>query len=176
MDSAVLSNGGAMVKMSAGRLADICFGVLALMLVGFSLASYRSGVSGSAPEVFPAGTVLSVPDRQKSLAGSVILVFQSDCPFCIESVAFYRRLAAHCVSLGVPFGVVTTDPPALVRASLGMDDGEALEVLWLPSVSWPGTPAIVLVDRDNRVRASWLGRLNSRFEERVIDAITRLAD
>jgi hypothetical protein len=45
----------------------------------------------------------------------------------------------------------------------------------MPRFEFEGTPAIVLVDVQNRVVASWLGWLSPKLEQKVINAIEGLA-
>jgi hypothetical protein len=70
--------------------------------------------------------------------------------------------------------VLTLESPDVVRAVLVADEGRHLDVVRMSHFDFSGTPAIVVVDAQNRVVASWLGWLSPGLEQRVINAIEEL--
>jgi hypothetical protein len=71
--------------------------------------------------------------------------------------------------------VLTLESPEVVRGILVTDRERHLDVVRMPQFEFGGTPAIVLVDAQNRVVASWLGWLSPKLEQKVINAIEGLA-
>jgi len=71
--------------------------------------------------------------------------------------------------------VLTLESPEVVRGILVTDQERHLDVVRMPHFEFRGTPAIVLVDAQNRVVASWLGWLSPKLEQKVINAIEGLA-
>jgi hypothetical protein len=158
--------------MNRERAADIGFVCLGVVLVFMAVMSYSSE---SRPEVLPAGTGLPATYPRSTSSGQVLLAFRSDCHYCIASVPFYTRLAALCRQVGLEFRVLTIESPEAVRAALKVDNERHLQVVRMSHFDFRGTPALVLVDSQNHVVASWLGRLSPRLEEKVIAAIEELA-
>jgi hypothetical protein len=72
-------------------------------------------------------------------------------------------------------GQWSTGIAEVVRGILVTDRERHLNVIRVPRFEFEGTPAIVLVDAQNRVVASWLGWLSPKLEENVIDATEELA-
>jgi hypothetical protein len=158
--------------MNRERAADIGFVSLGVVLVLMALNSYSRE---STSEIFPVGSELPAAYPRSSSPGQVLLAFRSDCQYCIESIPFYMRLATYCQQIGIDFRVLTLESPEAVRAALKTGDEGHLEVVRMSHFDFRGTPALVLVDSQNHVVASWLGWLNPRFEEKVIAAIEELA-
>lgn len=63
----------------------------------------------------------------------------------------------------------------MVRAVLVPAEGRHLDVVRISHFDFSGTPAMVLVDAQNRVVASWLGWLSPKLEEGVFNAMEKLA-
>lgn len=162
--------------MNRDRVVDIGFVCMAVVLAVMALNSYLNpAAEESRQKVLAVGSELPAAYPRSTSSGHLLLAFRSGCEFCIESVPFYRKLASYCQRVGIDFRVLTLETPEVVRAILAADQEPHLDVVQMSHFDFRGTPAIVLVDTQNRVVASWLGRLCPRLEQEVIDAINRLA-
>jgi hypothetical protein len=156
--------------MTSGRAIDIGFVCLALALFGMAVKFHRDAPVETRAEVFPAGTELPSDYPRSTGRSQLLLAFQSECKFCLASVDFYTKLAAHLQDRGIDFRVITLEPPAAVQATLRSALGHGGTVVQVPRFDFRGTPAIVLVNASNRVVESWLGWLSPDLEQKVIDA------
>jgi hypothetical protein len=149
---------------------------VALALAVLAAKSYFGPVAEeSRPEVFPARTELPAAYPRPAGTGQLLVAFQPDCGFCIDSVPFYKKLSAYCQRVGIDFRVITLQSPSVVRAIVVADEGHDVDVVQMPHFDFSGTPAVVLTDAQNRVVASWLGWLSPRLEQEVIAAIEGFA-
>ena len=125
------------------RLADyttIVVGLVILVVLG------ERFFSGGSPEpLLPVQTHLdaSVGVDFAAAEQTLVMVLQSDCPYCEQSLPFYRSLKS------------------LPRES---DD------LQIVIVAPPGTPTLLLVDRDGVIEAAWMGLLDQSREAEVLAA------
>lgn len=164
--------------IDSDRAVDVGFVCLAAVLTAMAVSSYLNlhpVAEESRREVFPGGSELPAAYPRSTSSGQLLLAFRSDCGFCIKSVPFYTKLAAYCQRVGVDFRVLTLESPEVVRGILVTDRVRHLDVVRMPQFEFGGTPAIVLVDAQNRVVASWLGWLSPKLEQKVINAIEGLA-
>lgn len=103
---------------------------------------------------------------------TLIMVLQSDCTFCHQSMSFYRRLLEHDRN---DVQIVVAAPPH----DSGLGDyltSESIEpdsVVFVDSGVIPatGTPTLLLVDGDGLVMHTWIGLLNAERETEVFEAL-----
>jgi hypothetical protein len=100
---------------------------------------------------------------------SVVLALSVGCHFCVESVPFYRQLAAK--SQG-KFDLIAVFPQAKPVAEQYLRDAvvPVNEVVSAPlnTINVSGTPTLILVDRDGRIQDLWVGRLSEAREKQVL--------
>ena len=121
-------------------------------------------------------------DRLASLAGwdwgthdrTLVLVLRKGCHFCEDSAPFYQRLVAKQQQDGSKAAIVAVFPDA-ADAAEEVVRSEALGVravggVPLEKLKVPGTPALLLVDRDGTVLNAWIGMLSPRQETDVMRA------
>ncbi len=161
--------------MTSGRAIDVVFVCLALALFTMAIKFHYGAPVEARAEVFPTGSELPADYPRSTDRGQLLLAFQSECKFCLASLDFYAKLAAHLQERGIDFRVITLEPPAAVHAVLGSALGHGGTVVQVPRFDFRGTPAIVLVDSNNHVAQSWLGWLSPELEQAVIDATGELA-
>ena len=106
-----------------------------------------------------------------------MLALKPDCPYCERSVPFYRRLAArepenrlavHLLAL-VSSDAARTREYAASR-QLGMQFQSDID---FSKIKVLGTPTLVLVDPNGRVRKAWIGQLTPAEEAEVFTLIGR---
>lgn len=104
---------------------------------------------------------------------SLVMVLQSDCVFCQESMPFYRRLVAADRS---DAQIVVVAPPrdaGIIGDYLASEGVTPDSVVFVGSGVLPisGTPTLLLVDRDGVVTNAWIGLLSEEREAEVTDAL-----
>ena len=103
---------------------------------------------------------------------SLVMVLQSDCVFCQDSMPFYRRLVA--ADRGDAQIVVAAPPyDTGIRDYLASESVTPDSVVFLESGVLPvrGTPTLLMVDRDGVVTDAWIGLLDAEGEADVIEAL-----
>lgn len=105
---------------------------------------------------------------------TLVVVLQSDCPYCEQSKPFYGRLADE-QRRGVQIAIAA--PPG----DTGIADYSALldtNVVVFPDrgeLPVNSTPTLLLVNGEGVVEVSWIGLLDDRREEEVVAALRRRA-
>jgi len=149
----------------------------------FVVPTYFRGQSTSG---YRAGDVLTGSLGELPLSPSrlsALLIVSNHCDYCTDSAPFYRTLlASHPHAPGGTFQTI-------ILGGTGLEDAKAFattnllladHILAMPKDAWArvsGTPTLLLVDSSGRVVGSWTGKLSSRGERQVVDAIsTVLAD
>ncbi len=101
---------------------------------------------------------------------TLILVLQSDCVFCQESMPFYRRLLSDRGVTDVQ--VVAAAPPYDTRiGEYLVSEGVTVDsVVFVESGVLPvsGAPTLLMVDSKGLVTHAWLGLLNAEHESEVM--------
>ncbi len=124
--------------------------------------SYATG------ETFPA--VPNVPaDRPVA-----ILWLQSQCRYCGESMAFYRRaVESHGAESVIVMG---PEPESQLREYLNKNGLGAVPVSnHRPgTLKFSGTPTLAVLGRDRRVAGVWVGKVSPAVEDQILSALSRL--
>ena len=154
--------------MNLSRLADGFTIVVAVVILGVIGARFipneRAPVSIADATIDGQAVGIDFAAAERTL----VMVLQSDCPFCERSVPFYERLprgGAAQIVIAAPLG--DTDIESY-RKLIEPDELVFVEPGTLP-VS--GTPTLLLVDGEGRVDAAWIGVLDSEREAEVLDAL-----
>ena len=110
-------------------------------------------------------------DTQTAQA-TLVLALSTHCGFCQESVPFYQKLAAFKNSspARVRLATVMTEPKEEIEAYLKKQGIAADAVFSMPvsQIGVKGTPTLLLLDGQNKLIESWVGKLNSQEESEVI--------
>jgi peroxiredoxin len=106
---------------------------------------------------------------------ALLLYTSSTCPFCVESLRFYRRLSSDARTHGVRFVGVSSEETEHNRTFLAAGGVSIDGMVSLGQSGLPlrGTPALVLVGRDGRVTHSWEGMLGADGEQEVLHLISK---
>jgi len=110
-------------------------------------------------------------DTQTAQA-TLVLALSTHCGFCQESVPFYQKLAAFKNSspARVRLATVMTEPKEEIEDYLKKQGIAADAVFSMPvsQIGVKGTPTLLLLDGQNKLIESWVGKLNSQEESEVI--------
>lgn len=153
------------------RLADyttIVVGLVILVVLG------ERFFSGGSPEpLLPVQTHLdaSVGVDFAAAEQTLVMVLQSDCPYCEQSLPFYRSLKS-LPRESDDLQIVIVAPPGdhnieAYREIIQPDAVVFVDPLGLPVT---GTPTLLLVDRDGVIEAAWMGLLDQSREAEVLAA------
>ena len=164
-----LPDGGGTLMRRAADAVTILVGVVALFVI----------VGRSLPPEVPTLDVVeqhldpSIVDVDFATAeATLIMVLRSDCPYCQESMPFYRRLLErNTADLQVVVAAPTRDTGIndyLASEGVNPDSVVLVEEGALPV---PGTPTLLLVDGEGLVTHAWIRLLNAEREEEVIEAV-----
>ena len=111
----------------------------------------------------------------RSAPRTVIIVVNTECAYCQESLPFYNRLAQlkqekrSDINLTAVFPNTKAEVNQYVtRNQLGLN---AIAEVNLGTINVPATPAILVVDNAGRVENFWLGKLSRDGEEEVVKAL-----
>lgn len=151
--------------------ADAATVVLAVAAI-VALAVVYWPESPTEPERFDVWIDESIGIDLANAPRTLIMVLDSGCRFCQESMPLYRRLLERDMS----------DVQIVVAAPLydtGIEDYLASEsvspdsVVFVESGSLPvsSTPALLLVDGEGLVTHAWIGLLSTDREQEVFDAL-----
>src|SRR5262245_32577929 len=110
-------------------------------------------------------------DRQSAPA-TLVLALSTHCGFCQASVPFYQKLAVFKNSAPerVRLATVMTEPKEEIEAYIKKQGIAADAVFSMPvsQIGVKGTPTLLLLDGQNKLVESWVGKLNSQGESDVI--------
>jgi hypothetical protein len=98
------------------------------------------------------------------------IFISSNCPVCSDSLPFYKRLVERAAASPGTADLIfvsmerTDDLNGYLRGG-GIVNAGVASVLRPSGI--PGTPAVVLLDKDRRVARSWAGRLSPHQEQEI---------
>ncbi|HUA63865.1 MAG TPA: hypothetical protein VML19_34270 [Verrucomicrobiae bacterium] len=106
---------------------------------------------------------------------SVVLQISSTCPFCNESMPFYRQLMAArpAGSARVPVIVASHDAVAVIRKHLADEQVVVDKVLHARDIFGTGTPTVYIVDRKGVVKRVFIGKLDPAGEKELVSIVER---
>ena len=151
--------------MKLARLADVVTVLVGLAVLGVLVARIAGPPlqSSSSPLGVKIGTDAGIDFAVAER--TLVMVLQSDCRYCEQSVPFYRSLPRQ------PRGVqvVIVAPPGDVEIDAYREIVQPDAVLFVEPTILPvtGTPTLLLVDQEGNVEASWRGLLDVTREEDV---------
>lgn len=122
-------------------------------------------------DAMPALQDFSYADRDATM----LMVLRSTCVYCTRSMPFYERLAEQARRDDrITLVGVSTDPEPVLAGYLS-DHKVELDVLRSirgGELAVPGTPTLILVGRDGRVRGTWVGLQNEEGEREILRSLT----
>src|SRR6266446_3420200 len=148
-------------------VANLAIIMVAILLGVVLVRSYRFRHSSEAPTTATSalipGTKLSLPGvNWKANGRTLVMALSTECHFCTESAAFYRRVAQERANmenlrlLAVLPQPVTEGQEYLKKLGMTLDD---IKQIQLDSIGINGTPTLILADSQGNVADSWRGKL-----------------
>jgi Redoxin len=156
--------------------ANIAIIAVAIMIGAVLIQKYYIR---SKTKEFPAvliGTKISIPNIDWSKnRRSLVLALQAECHYCSESASFYQRLASEASARKIRLVAVLPQTIEegqnyLNSLKVPIDD---IRQASLRSIGVQGTPAILLVDSNGEVKASWLGKLPPNKESEALNSLAQ---
>jgi len=127
------------------------------------------------PKSPAAGTQISLPDINWNASNETILLALSDkCHFCTESAPFYQRLSSELakrqdVNLLAVFPQDNNDARQYL-SGLGIQISNVKQAT-LDSIGVRGTPTLMILDANGKVKQAWVGKLTPEKESEVLSRI-----
>jgi thiol-disulfide isomerase/thioredoxin len=156
------------MKTKLEAIANVTVIVMALAVGGVMLTRYAA--SYRAPRVVAAGDHLArIPGLDWTQhRETLLLVLNTGCHFCQDSVPFYQKLAqaqrpdADAVQLVAVF----PNEAEMVNEFIAHEKLPIRSVPGIPleNLRVNATPTLILVNREGRVERSWVGVLTARQE------------
>jgi peroxiredoxin len=151
--------------------------VAVVVLATFAKSYFAGGRSPRLEAGLRKGEAFS-PVRGLDYGGSpltLLIVMNTNCHYCTESVPFYRKLAEAQRTGGRAARVVAVFPndEAEVREyarQTGLDL-EKVSGVDFSKLNVGGTPTAILIDSGGTVRDFWVGKLPSESEQQIINAL-----
>jgi len=140
-------------------------------MIRHSAATFGGGGGGGQ---IPVGTKVELPGiNWDEKEGTLVLFLQAGCRYCEASMPFYRDLLAANQSKGFKAVLAFPQSGAAGRAYLASHhlDISDIRQTEFRGLGVEGTPTMLLVGRDGRVLASWVGKLSAKEERSVFDRL-----
>lgn len=156
------------------RTLNVLAIVAALVFVSAVARALVGTDSGHSSSRLEPGMEVVIPGVDwEAYRQTLIMVLQTDCEPCDESVPFYRDLLTS--NTDNTFRLIVVVPYAanagmrqLERYGLEIGDVRQAD---LGSLRVPGTPTLMLVGSDGRLKRAWVGKLPSTAEDSVFRAL-----
>jgi thiol-disulfide isomerase/thioredoxin len=166
------------------KAANVALIIACLFLIGTLARNYylsripdpnfELGVKKGETVKIPEG---ASADRQSAPA-TLVLALSTHCGFCQASVPFYQKLAAfkNSAPARVRLAAVMSEPKEEIEAYLKKNSVSADAVFSMPvsQIGVNGTPTLLLLDGQNKLVESWVGKLNGQGESEVIGRLQKV--
>jgi hypothetical protein len=155
------------------RLLNLLTVIAAAVLISqyWTRLSGHDAVGDNGP---PPGSTIAVPGMDWAASErTLILALQVSCPYCKQSMAFYRSLLRTASPATLHIVAILPDT---VQESKAYLEGSALPItdirqINLESLGIAGTPTLLIVNRQGRIEDSWAGKLSRQQEDRVFNRL-----
>jgi hypothetical protein len=165
------------------KATNVAIIVACLFLVGTLVRNYylsRNADSGVLPEIAKGTEIklpVTTPGIQQPAVPTLVLALSKNCHFCEESVPFYRKLTAFKNSAPQGLRLVAVLPEKQEEAEaylkgngIGVD---AVVSMPVSNLGVRGTPTLLLLDGQNKVEETWVGKMSDAGESQVIDRLKK---
>ncbi|HEY2391429.1 MAG TPA: hypothetical protein VGK22_09660 [Candidatus Angelobacter sp.] len=148
-------------------LANTLIISIVVVVIGLSARSYLGEFFHSKN---PAGVTTAFKDVNWSRNGrTLIFVLSTKCHFCEESATFHRELARYCGDRGISTLAVFPESTMeavsyLKKNNINVGAIRQKSIIDLPVT---GTPTLLLVGADGKVRETWIGELTPLGQKSV---------
>lgn len=164
------------MRLTSTSFGNISFATACLLLA--ALAGVRlydrfspSGARLTMPaqeDPFARGAVLGwvQPAALRPDGMTALLVLNSQCRYCDESVPFYQQLLA-AGTRKARIVAASVEPEAQFKRYLADAGLKPDLAVHFERMNVPGTPTLVVIDSQGKVLRSWLGKLSSEQEDEI---------
>lgn len=170
--------------MSAKLETAVNVMTLLTSIIVLGMIGQRTWVSShrpSPPQLFREGERIPIFDGLdvSKVARTLVMVVRHDCRYCAESLPFYRTLS-QSLSDNNPVGsqlvIVTVDDLETAKQYVRDNQLNISAIVPVPparrsELRVPGTPTLMLVDRDGRIQRMWVGTLDPTRQKEVTAAL-----
>lgn len=106
---------------------------------------------------------------------TLLMMLQSDCVYCQQSMPFYRHLLGLQDRADVQTVVVAPPPDTDIGAYLAAEEivPDFISIVDFSLLPLPVTPTLLLVDTNRRVTHTWVGLLDLTQQAQVVAAVFR---
>jgi thiol-disulfide isomerase/thioredoxin len=172
------------MRIKLDTLTNLAILLLCVLMMAGIIRSWASGrpVAGAAAahsnSGYHAGDHLGAfPGLNFKGAQRTLLLFvRTTCPYCEKSMPFYQQLAQVASRRGDQIRLVALGPEsdADLRAFFATHGVLIDAAISVPPAATriPGTPTLVLVDRNGVVLNQWVGLLASTEQEQVVKTLS----
>lgn len=148
----------------------VCGGLLYVLVVG--IRAGNTGPTNTSP--------YNVGERMSAVSGldygaadaTLLMVAQSACRFCTDSMPFYRHLVEQRSQRRAPVRIVALMYESRDGARYLAANGVAVDAIYAVSpedIRNLPTPTLILVDKAGRIAGLWRGTLSPTREQDVLD-------
>lgn len=156
-------------------VACVMLAALAAARIYSQFATPSSAAQTALMNPLTAGTDVAayIPADFHTAMKNVVLIVNSGCHFCQESMPFYRRMAALRKDGAIRLIATSMEPDVslqqyLTTSNLAVDAAVQYKI----SLPVRGTPTLLVTDNKGRVQRSWLGQLTADQEKEVLAFLT----
>lgn len=150
-----------------------------LLLAGALTRSYvisRRPNPAALPEV-KIGQTVKLPGLEDTTGSTLVLAITSHCPYCVEGLPFYRRLAefGNSSAGGLRLIAVLPENTGDARAFLERSGVTVASVLSM-SPQRLGVrifPTLLLLDQNGKLQKYWVGELSDDAQQEVISTLKK---
>ncbi len=130
----------------------------------------------------PKGTVVklteAIPGNRQPAVPSLVLVLSKNCRYCQESVGFYKKLSAFKNSSLQELRLVAVLPHSKEEAESYLKEQGIVvdEVVSMPlsQLGAKATPTLLLLNPQNQLEESWVGKLSESQESQLIARLKKI--
>jgi hypothetical protein len=165
------------------KATNVAIIVACVFLVGTLVRNYylsRNSDLPALPEITKGTEIklpIASPSGQQSPVPTLVLALSKSCRFCEESVPFYQKLTAFKNSSpqGLRLIAVLPDKQEEAEAYLKGNGISVDAVVSMPvsNLGVRGTPTLLLLDGQNKVEETWVGKMSDAGESQVIDRLKK---
>ncbi|MGO9131749.1 MAG: rhodanese-like domain-containing protein [Bryobacteraceae bacterium] len=121
----------------------------------------------------PGEPVHLVSDRLAGRDSALLFILSTTCRQCLESQGFHRRILEGLPHESTRTIAVFPQPVEQARAYLQAAGLRVDDIIQAnpDRVGAPGSPTLILVDKNGRIRSSWIGRLSAAQEGEVAQTL-----
>jgi peroxiredoxin len=153
-------------------VANVGIVIVALLAATLFVRNYL----GHEPKLKPiaVGSKFKLKDvNWKANGKTLVLALSTNCHFCTESAPFYRELVKEAKARNVRTIAVFPQSPTQATSYLTAQTVtvDSIQQSLLPDIQVLGTPTVLLIDEDGKVKAVWIGKLPAEQER---DLLARL--